>query len=80
MQLATHLVKIAVVLGFINIISCSTEPDTVPTEQDPAEIMIGERLFLETRFAQAYFAYLDSGIPQGSIVHICPKFQVRKTG
>ncbi|MCB1019736.1 MAG: hypothetical protein KDC27_07390 [Acidobacteria bacterium] len=30
-------------------------------EADPPEITIGERLFLETRFAQAFKAYLDAG-------------------
>ncbi len=30
-------------------------------ELDPAEIMLGERLFLETRFAQYFKAHLDSG-------------------
>lgn len=29
---------------------------TLLAEEDPAEVAIGERLFLETRFAQAYFA------------------------
>lgn len=30
-------------------------------DSDPAEIAIGERLFLETRFAQAFKAFLDEG-------------------
>ena len=30
-------------------------------ELDPAEIMLGERLFLETRFAQYFKTYLDQG-------------------
>ena len=29
--------------------------------QDPPEVVIGERLFKETRFAQAFRAFLDSG-------------------
>ncbi len=31
------------------------------TELDPPEILLGERLFLETRFAQYFKAYLDQG-------------------
>ena len=30
--------------------------NTTHASEDPAEVAIGERLFLETRFAQAYFA------------------------
>lgn len=32
-------------------------------DQDPAEIAIGERLFLETRFAQAWYAHPGKGDP-----------------
>jgi len=37
--------------------------DTEVEEQDPAEVAIGERLFLETRFAQAYYANLSKADP-----------------
>jgi cytochrome c peroxidase len=37
--------------------------DTETAEHDPAEIAIGERLFLETRFAQAYYAQPGTADP-----------------
>lgn len=39
--------------------ACGGGPHPEPAEEeegDPAEVVLGERLFLETRFAQAYFA------------------------
>ena len=35
----------------------------VAEESDPAEVLIGERLFLETRFAQSYFAHPGKADP-----------------
>lgn len=45
-----HFFVIALTLLSLNIVNAA-EP-----ELDPAEVAIGERLFLETRFAQAYYA------------------------
>jgi len=56
MKITTQIMNMVVVLGLISIISCSAEIEIDANEHDPAEIAIGERLFLETRFAQAYYA------------------------
>ena len=44
-------------LAFVSTTSIASE------EHDPAEIAIGERLFLETRFSQAYFANSNASDP-----------------
>ncbi len=41
-------------LAILLLVLISTQ-NTVQANEDPAEVTIGERLFLETRFAQAYF-------------------------
>jgi hypothetical protein len=45
-------------LGAPTVLANGTDPESEPEEEaDPAEVAIGERLFLETRFAQFFFAY-----------------------
>ncbi len=51
MKLTRHFL-LTLMLGFSSGIALAVETE----EHDPAEIAIGERLFLETRFAQAYSA------------------------
>lgn len=46
-----HGIQLCALAGFVTA--------QVTQEQDPPQIAIGERLFLETRFAQAYFANPD---------------------
>src|SRR5215510_11551927 len=43
---------------------------TAAAQDDPPEVALGERLFLETRFAQAFKAFLDHG--HGVNEHITP--------
>ena len=69
MKMNIFISRIIIVLGLIINISCSSEADhpiTIETDassQEPAEIVIGERLFLETRFAQAYYADQNKADP-----------------
>lgn len=46
-----------------------TSPDGMKPRLDPAEVMLGERLFLETRFAQFFFANcagnVNTNLPNG---------------
>lgn len=52
------VIALVAVIGGITSAIAGTE-----IEQDPAQVAIGERLFLETRFAQAYAAHPDQADP-----------------
>ncbi len=58
MKITSHLMGIAIILGLVSNVSCTVDTNEKAdvTDADSAEIAIGERLFLETRFAQAYYA------------------------
>jgi len=58
MKITSHLMGITIILGLVSNVSCTadTNEKADAKDADPAEIAIGERLFLETRFAQAYYA------------------------
>ncbi len=51
------------IFSLFGIVSCTSEKPPESDQHDPAEITVGERLFLETRFAQAYFAKPNSADP-----------------
>lgn len=54
MKITTCLIPLVAMFSLIGLSACNQKTGTAE-EQDPAEIAIGERLFLETRFAQAYY-------------------------
>lgn len=51
-----NLILSAIVVASVILFFKNISLDKMSEEIDPAEVMIGERLFLETRFAQAYYA------------------------
>jgi cytochrome c peroxidase len=65
MKQRTYLSASLVFFGLLGSPLCLSTPSETDTasESDPAEIAIGERLFLETRFAQAYYANPDKADP-----------------
>ena len=65
-QPQTGLALFVSIVLFVEIVSCSSSNEPTPTPPAPtgtagAEESAGERLFLETRFAQAFKASLDNG-------------------
>lgn len=50
-------------LAFLSALPLIASAGDVEPADDPAEIAIGERLFLETRFAQFFFAHGEGGDP-----------------
>ena len=55
---AAAALRVAAALAALLVLSSSVRAQDEPEEEegDPAEVVIGERLFLETRFAQYFFA------------------------
>ncbi len=65
-QPQTGVALFLIIICSIGIVSCSSRDEPAPTPPTAtgttgAEKSVGERLFLETRFAQAFKASLDSG-------------------
>ncbi|MGD8926904.1 MAG: cytochrome c peroxidase, partial [Thioalkalispiraceae bacterium] len=56
MQYARRFASLIFIPGLMGSVLYSCVSYAQTTDQDPAEVVIGERLFLETRFAQAYYA------------------------
>ena len=65
-QTRPYLVLVASVLFLIGVVACSgggvsSAPPGTSTGTPGAEEDVGERLFLDTRFAQAFKVFLDNG-------------------
>jgi len=64
MAILHFTLRLLIILLFILTIVSNTNVFAGTTETaDPAEILVGERLFLETRFAHAYYANKDKPDP-----------------
>lgn len=58
-----HIILSVIVISSVFLFSKSNSLASSSEEHEPAQISIGERLFLETRFAQAYYANTNKADP-----------------